>query len=80
MRKGLLALWVLTIINSAVLLIYTIFIIATMFMPSSDADLRKWVEEDNKTTRDWVQDNIDRHSGWVSSEVQRMIDYGNKNW
>jgi len=82
MKKSQKILWVLTIINST-LIFFFLFLIVLYYifpLPSYEEELRKWVTEQNKATIEDVRNANKELTDYVNSEVQRLYDFGNKNW
>lgn len=82
MNKNQKILWVLTIVNTTIILIFLLFIIIDAVFPSESYDdqLRKWVQEQIGNQSDWVSEQIKINNEYVQENVQGLYDFGNKNW
>jgi len=65
-------LWTLVIINSTVIGLAMVFVIASMFLPRPDDELKKWVQNENKTTIEWVENNNKEFRTWTTEQIQNL--------
>lgn len=73
-------LWIITVFNSIIILIFLLLALKSYFSPSYDNQLRAWVQSENKKTIDQIEKNNSDLRSWVDEQVQRLYDYGNQNW
>ncbi len=91
MFKNLNILWVLTIINTTVLVLLIVFGVISMFTPQSNTneETKKWVQEqidsaikvmneNRKESDNYVNTEIKSQRDYVNGEVKKLYDYMNK--
>lgn len=62
-------LWIITVVNSVVLIIIILVFIASLTYPA---------QSESKELREWVQKQIDENVNWVKKELDNNVEFVNK--